>query len=42
MKAGDVGEVNGGGSHSCVRERKIEREEEEVGTGFKYELVAPI
>jgi hypothetical protein len=26
----------------CARERKRERDEEEVDAGFKYELVAPI
>jgi hypothetical protein len=37
-KAGGIGEVDGGGSRPCVRER----EEEEADVGFKYELIAPI
>jgi hypothetical protein len=41
-KAGDVSEVIDGGNRPCTRERKREREEEEVIAGFKYELVAPI
>jgi hypothetical protein len=41
LRAGGVSEVDGGG-RPCVRDRKREREEKEVGTGFKYELVVPI
>jgi hypothetical protein len=48
-RAGGVGgrptaSVKSAVARACVREREIKRdtEEEEVGAGFKYELVAPI